>query len=411
MLVSSAANIRYLTGFTGASSGLLVLPDRVVLVTDGRYRARALHTVSSPHLSHAGVEVGGHFERADIIRAAVPKPGRLVIEADAVSMADYSRLDSELTGVELVPARDIVLEERLVKDAGEIARIRAAGALSDAAMEDLVAAEPLGWSELEIAAFLVERMTALGAERVAFEPIAAVGERGSLAHSRPSRERLKEDSVLLVDFGAEVDGYKADMTRTLWWGQVPNDLERAFDAVRDAYAAAVCMLNAGVPGEAVDGAARGVLRERGLEQFVVHPSGHNVGLEIHERPFLGRDYPGELAVGNVVTIEPGIYIPDLGGIRLEDTFVLTDSGPIALTTSPHTGHISRRSVDESSYAAGPAPSRDAGPRVEWDEAQFSGKHVDFEKVDDHKRFLIGDRAPWRSADDTEGERRRMQADR
>ncbi len=218
--------------------------------------------------------------------------------------------------------------------------------------------------------------------------------------------------VVLMDFGAEVDGYKADMTRTLWWGELPKDVETAFDAVREAFDAAVGMLKPGVPGEAVDGAARSVLREYDLERFVVHPSGHNVGLEIHERPFLGQHYPGELATGNVLTIEPGVYIPDVGGIRLEDTFVITDSGPVALTTSAHIGRTDRRRGDEPSDGAGGAASGpSAGPRVERDETQFSGKHVDFEKLDDHKRFLIGDRAPWQSVQDAGDARRQKRADR
>jgi Xaa-Pro aminopeptidase len=356
MLVSSPANVRYLTGFTGVSAGLLLLSDRLVLVTDGRYRTGALHTVCAPHLSHNGVEVIAPAQRADMIRRSVPKSGRLVIEADSVSVADHERLGADLPGVEIVPADDIVLRERLIKDAGEVARIRAAGSISDAAFEDLIAAEPIGWSELEIAAFLLERMTAVGAERAAFEPIVATGERSALAHSRPGRERLEENTVLLMDFGAEVDGYKADMTRTLWWGELPKGLETAFDAVREAYDAAVGMLGPGVRGEAVDGAARSVLRAYELERFVVHPSGHNIGLEIHERPFLAQRYPSELATGNVVTIEPGVYIPDVGGVRLEDTFVLTDSGPVALTTSTHSGRTDRRRTDEPGDGAGGAAS-------------------------------------------------------
>jgi Xaa-Pro aminopeptidase len=404
MLVSSPANIRYLTGFTGASTGLLLLPDRFVLVTDDRYRARALHTVCAPHLSHNGAEVVTPPQRADMIRRFVPKSERLVIEADNVSLADYKRLSADLIGVDLVPAHDIVLEERLVKDAGEIARIRAAGAISDAAVEDLVAAEPLGWSELEVAAFLLERMTAIGAERAAFEPIVATGERSALAHPRLGSERLEENMILLIDFGAEVDGYKADTTRTLWWGELPKDLETAFDAVREAYDAAVGTLKPGVMVEAVDGAARSVLREYELERFVVHPSGHNVGLEIHERPFLGQGYPGELATGNVVTIEPGVYIPDVGGVRLEDTFVVTDAGPVALTTSMHGGQIDRRRAGElSDGAGGTTSSRGADTRVEWDETQFSGKHPDAQKVDDHRRFLVGDGASQQSAYDAGGE--------
>ena len=321
-------------------------------------------------------------------------------------MSEYTQLTTDLPGVELVPAADIVLGERLVKDAGEIARIRTAGAISDAAVEDLIAAVPVGWSELEIAAFLLERMTELGAERAAFEPMVATAERSALAHSRPSRERLEEDMILLIDFGAEVDGYKADMTRTLWWGELARNLSVAVDAVRKAYDAAVGQLNPGVPLEAVDSAARSVLKEHDLEQFVIHPSGHNIGLDIHEYPFFSQHYRGELATGNVVTVEPGVYIPGVGGTRLEDTFVVTDSGPVALTMSPRGGQSEPHGAGQPIRRGGDgAPTGSAEPSVHSDEKQFSGEYVDFEKVDDHKRFLAGDRAPWEPFGDVEPVRR------
>jgi Xaa-Pro aminopeptidase len=405
MLVTSAANIRYLTGFTGVSTGLLLLPDRVVLLADGRYRIRALRTVSAPHLSHNRADIIDPHERTDMIRRFVSKSGRLAIEEDNVSIAEFNRLRADLPGVELVPARDMVLEDRLIKDSGEIARIRAAGAISDAAFEDLLAAEPLGWSELEVAAFLLERMKDIGADRAAFEPIVATGQRSALAHSRPSRDRLQENMIVLIDFGAEVDGYMADMTRTLWWGELPNSLLAAFDAVQEAYDAAVGMLRPGIPIEAVDGAARRVLRDHELEQFVVHPSGHNVGLEIHERPFLAREYSGELATGNVLTVEPGVYIPDVGGIRFEDTFLVTDSGPVALTTATHNGRTEQRgAIQRSAGTLHTVAGQGAEPCAEWDETQLSGRFVDIEELDDHKRFLTGDRAPWQSAQDEDDER-------
>jgi len=337
-----------------------------------------------------------------MIKRFLPKSAKMVIEENNMVMSQYTQLTTDLPGVELVPADDIVLEDRLVKDAGEVARIRAAGAISDAALEDLIAAVPIGWSELEIAAFLVERMTALGAERAAFEPMVATAERSALAHSRPSRERLEKDMILLIDFGAEVDGYKADMTRTLWWGELDRNVSIAVDAVRRAYDAAVEKLNPGAPPESVDNAARAVLREHKLEQFVIHPSGHNIGLDIHERPFFSQHYRGELATGNVVTIEPGIYIPGVGGIRWEDTFVVTDSGPLALTMSLRGGQSESLSADRPIRGGRDgALTNPADPCVQWDETQFSREYVDFEKVDDHKRFLLGDRAPWQPFEDVD----------
>jgi Xaa-Pro aminopeptidase len=399
MLVSSAANIRYLTGFTGVSTGLLVLPDRLALIADGRYRTRALHTISAPHLAQDGAEVILPHLAATTIKQSLPGGAPLVIEADNVSMAEYKRLASELAGHELLPADDIVLQQRLIKDAGEIARISAAAAITDAALEELIAAEPLGWTELQAAEFIWQQMIAIGAERAAFEPIVATAERTALAHSRPSRARIEENTLVVMDFGAEIDGYKADLTRTLWWGELPRELEDRYEQVRQAYDAAVAALNPGTSREAVDAAARDVLAEHDLEQFVVHPCGHNLGLEIHERPFLGQGCHGELAAGNVVTVEPGIYIPDVGGIRLEDTFVLTDDGPAAVTAQRHMGGIDRRRGSATGPSAPiPSATQVPGPHVHWDEDDFSERSVDFEKLDDHKRFLLGDRAPWPPVD-------------
>jgi Xaa-Pro aminopeptidase len=412
MLVSSATNIRYLTGFAGVSAGLLLLPDRLALIADRRYRTRALQAVSAPHMSQIGIEVIDPSERTEVIKRSLPTSARMVIEENNMVMAEYTRLTTELPVVELVPAGDIVLEERLVKDAGEVARIRAAGAISDAAVEDLIAAVPIGWSELEIAAFLIERMIAFGAERAAFEPMVATAERSALAHSHPSRERLEEDMILLIDFGAEVDGYKADMTRTLWWGELAPDVSAAFDAVRKAYDAAAAELHPGASPESIDSASRTVLREHELEQFVIHPCGHNIGLDIHEQPYFSSQFRGELATGNVVTVEPGVYIPDVGGIRLEDTFLVTDSGPLPITMSPRGGQSRAVDAGPVSHDGGDrAPAEVAGPRIESDETEFSQVGVELEKVDDHRRFLLGDRAPWRRFDELKPTRRKHQRDR
>jgi Xaa-Pro aminopeptidase len=412
MLVSSASNIRYLTGFSGVSAGLLLLPDRLALLADRRYRTRALSIVSAPHMSQHGVEVIDPSQRSETIKRFLPRSARMAIEEGNLVVSEYTQLTADLPGVELIPAKDIVLKERLVKDAGEVARIRAAGAIGDAALEDLIAATPIGWSELEIAAFLLERITALGAERAAFEPMVATAERSALIHSRPTRERLEKDMILLIDFGAEVDGYKADVTRTLWWGKLAHDVSVAVDAVGKAYDAAVGELKPGAPPESIDNAARAVLREHELEQFVVHPSGHNIGLEIHERPFFSHHHSGELASGNVVTVEPGVYIPGVGGIRLEDTFLITDSGPVALTMAPRGGQseprVAGRAIDGGRDGALADPPE---PSVQRDETQFSGRAVDVEELDDHKRFLIGDRAPCQPFEDAESAPPEHQHDR
>lgn len=382
MLVSSPANVRYLTGFVGASAGVLVLPDRLVLFTDSRYRLEALRTVGAPYLGQDATDVASSRERDAVIQEALEPGATLAIESDAISLAEHAKVERALPGVKLLATEDVLLAQRLVKDAGEIARITAAAALSDAALQDLIAAEPLGWSERSISKFLHERLTDFGVSAPAFEIIATTGLRTALPHCVPSGQRLEEGECLLVDFGAEVEGYKADMTRTLWWGKASRRLEAVADAVREAYDAAVAMLEPGVEYPAVDHEVRRVFRGHGLESYVTHPAGHNIGLEIHERPFFGTHHIGVVAAGNVVTIEPGVYLPDVGGVRLENTILVTQEGPVPLTVSRQFGQI------EGGRASQLEGSRtNAAPDTEG---------ADLEAPDEHQRFLLEDRPSGQS---------------
>lgn len=326
LLVADPANVRYLTGFTGhAVGGLLLLPDRLLLGVDGRYRAEA---------EGHDAEVVGHDEVAGAVRGAVE---RVAVEADHLTLAEHARLADRLAGVELVPTEGVVLAERLVKDEGEIALVRAAAAISRRAFDDLEAAEPVGWTEREIATFLVRRMEEHGADGAAFDTIALVGERTAAPHAEPSQARLEDGACLLVDGGARLDGYRADMTRTLWWGTLRDDLAAVVEATRAAYDAALPLLVPGTPYADVDAAVREAYRERDLEQFVVHPCGHNIGLDVHEQPYFARRFDAELAAGHVVTLEPGAYAPGLGGARHENTIVVTADGPVELTGAAAAG--------------------------------------------------------------------------
>jgi Xaa-Pro aminopeptidase len=397
ILVTDPANIRYLTNFAGASAGVLVSADVQILLTDGRYRALAHQTVVAPHVVAANIEVVISRDPGAVIRDHLSASARVAIEADHMSVADFDRLGADLGEVTLVPVSNALADARLVKDAGELARIRAAAAITDAALEDLVAAEPIGWTERAVATFLAGRVVALGADAPAFEPIVASAERTAVPHARPGRHRIETGQIVLVDFGSEVDGYKADLSRVLWWGDIAPRLAAGYDAVQHAYREAVAALQVGVtPGE-IDERARAVLREYDLEQFMIHPSGHNLGLEIHETPFLHSIYDGRLAAGNTITVEPGIYIPDLGGIRIEDTFVLTDSAAVPLTMSACGGAIaSGRSAQTHPPLPGEpgqrTPTGGCEPRPE-------SASVDALALDDHQRFLIGHTAPWPSAEE------------
>jgi len=384
MLISSPANIRYLTGFTGGSTGLLVLPDAIVLFTDNRYRLRALQTVSTPHLSHNVVEVVAASVYSGTLPESVSMPKRLAVEADVLSWSQQTRLAESLAGVELVATEGVLLAERLVKDAGEIGRMRAAGAISDAAFEDLVTAEPIGWTEREIGAFLLERMLELGADDAAFEFIATTGANAAVPHAVCTKQRLGEGTGLLVDFGAEVGGYKADMSRTIWWGRPPDELLRMWDAVLRAYEAGWRAILPGVSYAEVDAAARGSLAGDGLDEYFVHPTGHNVGLEIHERPYFASGVDAPLACGNVVTVEPGVYIPGVGGVRIEDTFLVTEEGAVALTQARHAGSYQRQRATDPGAEGTPDEALAGG-------GEGGGGREERRERDDHARFMAGGR--------------------
>jgi Xaa-Pro aminopeptidase len=378
MLVSSPANIRYLTGFTGGSTGLLVLPDALVLFTDNRYRLRALQTVSAPHLSHNVVEVVAASAYSGTLPEAVSIPKRLAVEADVLSWSQQTRLAETLAGVELVPTEGVLLADRLVKDAGEIGKMRAAAAISDAAFEELVTAEPIGWTEREIAAFLLERMIELGADDAAFEFIATTGANAAVPHAVCTKQRLGEGTGLLVDFGAEVGGYKADMSRTIWWGQPPDELQRMWDAVRRAHEAGWRAIQPGVSYGEVDAAARRSLAGDGLDEYFTHPTGHNVGLEIHERPYFAAGVEAPLACGHVVTVEPGVYLPGVGGVRIEDTFLVTEEGAVALTQARHGGSYQRQRASDP----GGGHTADIPVCVDGGDGDRDGR-------DSHARFMAG----------------------
>jgi Xaa-Pro aminopeptidase len=219
----------------------------------------------------------------------------------------------------------------MVKSPGEIARIRAAVKTTSEAFEQAVRRFRVGMTEQDLAAELEYRMRRLGAERPAFETIVAGGERSALPHARPTGEALRAGSLVVVDMGALRDGYASDMTRMLFLGRPGAKVNKLYRAVLDAQLAAIAAVRAGVPAAHVDRAARNVLRAQDLDRAFVHSTGHGLGLEIHEPPRIGKKEKSRLRAGMVITIEPGVYLSGFGGIRIEDTVVVTENGCEVLT--------------------------------------------------------------------------------
>lgn len=332
LMVVAPENLRYLCGFSG-SRGVLVVParGRAELVVDGRYVLQAAQEAP-------GVQVRPFAGRDDALAVARSlkraKACRVAYEAGATTVERYFHYADALSAFSLVPARDLVEAARELKGPEEIALLAAAGAATARAFEAAAAALREGVSELDVAALLGAEMGAAGADGPAFAPLVAFGERSALPHPVPTGRRLRRGDWVLVDAGAMVGGYRADCTRTFVFGE-PSAAQRAlWEAVAAARAAAVEAVRPGALAWAPARAARRALKAHGFGGPLAHPVGHGLGLEIHEAPFLAPDATERLEAGMALAVEPGLYRPGFGGVRLEDTFVLEAGGPRLLTPAP-----------------------------------------------------------------------------
>ena len=330
LVVTHLVNVRYLTGFTGSAGLLLVRPDELVFVTDGRYRDQAAEQLAAAGVD-ARIEISNTDQKAILQRAAVGV-ARLGLEADEVSWATQRRYaDDWFAGADLVPTSGLVEALRIVKDDGEVARIEAAGLVADHA---LAAVRPLldqAMTEREFALELDFTIRRLGAAGNSFETIVGSGPNGAKPHARPGDRRIGPGDLVVIDFGAVVDGYCSDMTRTMMVGEPSATQRRMLDVVTASQQAGVDAVRAGVEARAIDAACRAVIDEAGWGDAFLHATGHGVGLDIHEQPRVAGTADATLAAGQVVTVEPGVYLPEHGGVRVEDTVLVTSQGCRALT--------------------------------------------------------------------------------
>ena len=321
LLVSAGANIRYLTGFSSSNAALLVEPERLRLFSDFRYAASAR--------SLEGVEFV-EANRNLYASLAEQLEGKIGFEANAVTYAEYETLAGG--GLDLVPRRDLVETLRAVKDDGELEAIRAAAAVTNEALERFSQERFTGRTERDLAWRLDGLFHELGAKGPAFETIVAGGPNAALPHSRPTEREIQPGETVVVDSGALVDGYCADCTRTFATGPLPEHLEQAYAVCLEGQQAGLEATRAGTTGIGADAAARAVIDRAGFGEQFGHGLGHGVGIEVHEAPRLSRQSSDTLAPKNVVTVEPGIYLPGEGGIRIEDLVIVTDDGPEILTS-------------------------------------------------------------------------------
>jgi Xaa-Pro aminopeptidase len=327
MLITDLVNVRYLSGFTGSNAALLIrVDDEIpVLATDGRYLTQAaqqapdadivIERACAPHL--AGSAAAGGIRR-------------LGFESHVVTVDGHTLLAKAAGDVELVRAAGAVEALREVKDAGEIALLRLACEAADAALADLVAAGGLrpGRTEKEVARDLESRMLDHGADGVSFETIVAAGANSAIPHHRPTDSVLAAGDFVKIDFGALVAGYHSDMTRTFVLSPVAQWQRDVYDLVSTAQRMGREALAPGVSLSGVDGVSRQVIADAGFAENFGHGLGHGVGLQIHEAPGISASSAGTLLAGSAVTVEPGVYLPGQGGVRIEDTLVVgSDDAP------------------------------------------------------------------------------------
>lgn len=331
LVVTKPTNVRWLTGFTGSNGAAAVAANGLTIATDARYGEQVVQ-----QLDEASVEATVVIQR-DVLGALVEAArhsDRIGLEHHHVTWQQRDRVVELLGPDRVVPIERAVERERETKDEGELARLSRAAAIADDALAAVLGDLPGRVTERMIARRLEQTMIDLGAHGPSFPTIVAAGSNSARPHAAPSEREPAAGDLLVIDMGARVDGYGSDMTRTFVVDTFTAETEAMYRAVEAAQAAGVAAVAAGVTTDEVDRACRNLIAERGLGAEFVHGTGHGIGLEIHETPFLGKSDPVELRAGQVVTVEPGVYRVGVGGVRIEDSVVVTDDGCRPITHSP-----------------------------------------------------------------------------
>jgi len=335
IVVTTLANVRYLTGFSGSAGVLTVTRDAALLTTDGRYRTQSAEQIDKAGAAaQVDTAIGPVTEQRKAAQAALSAPAitRIGLESDNVRWS-AQRAWADLLGADrLVATSNAVEALRERKDAAEIARMERAAAIADAALFEVLPLMSQGVTEEHFALELDTAMRRGGAESTAFETIVAAGENSAKPHHHPAARRIDVGDPVVVDFGATYEGYRSDMTRTFCVGADPEgELARVFAVVGESQAAGAAAVRPGVAAKEVDDVCRQIIADAGWAERFEHGTGHGVGLDIHEAPTVSQLGTAILAPGFVVTVEPGVYLPGHGGVRVEDTLVVTEDGARPLT--------------------------------------------------------------------------------
>lgn len=328
MLVTDLTNVRYLTGYVGSNAIAMIGNGIGTLFTDSRYAVSAREQAAG-----CEVVIGRRDLLGDVATALSDLPGgaRVGVESEHLTLARHRRMTEALEGVDLEPVAGLVEDLRIVKDADEIAAIARAAEVADRALAKVLATDIVGRTERDVAWDLEGAIRGAGGERSSFDIIVAGGPRGARPHAVPGPEPIPADSLVVIDLGAVVDGYCSDMTRMVATGDLVPELERAWRVCHRAQAVAVEAVRPGMRGDELDAVARDLISDEGFGDAFGHGLGHGVGLDIHERPGVRQEGRDQLESGMVITVEPGIYLEGIGGVRVEDLLVVRDSGPEVLS--------------------------------------------------------------------------------
>jgi len=327
----SNPNYRYLSGFTGSLAILIISSERAIIMSDFRYRTQVVGEVSNFEF----VEIAGAPEKTIAGQIEKLKIAKLTFESAHLTYRHYAQL-TEIKSLELIPTENWVEDLRAIKDDAEIELVEKAASIVDACIERTAEEIKPGMTEKEAANSINALIRSLGGEKEAFDLIVASGTRSAMPHGAPSDRRIQAGEPIVIDIGARFNGYHSDLTRTIWLDKMrQSQVMEIFEIVEEAQAAAIEAIRPEMPCAEIDAVARDLIAERGYGDFFGHGLGHGVGLGVHESPAISRLGEGNVKPGMVFTVEPGIYVPDVGGVRIEDMVVVTRDGCRILTKSPH----------------------------------------------------------------------------
>ncbi len=332
ILVTNQVNVRYLTGFTGSSGWLLLTKDEEILISDFRYITQIAEECGDLKVEIRTNSAPIHSAAAKVVKACGVSD--LCIEGDSLTIDAHRQLAEGMEGVTMHPTSGWTAGLRAIKDSYEVSLIRRAIEMAQRTFTAVKSSLRADQTERLVAADIDRQIRLLGGEGVSFDPIVGVGPQAALPHANPGETRIGDFPFVLIDWGAVADGYRSDLTRVLATGKIPPKLERIYKVVLEAQQAAIAAIKPGAVTKDVDNAARSVITSARHGKHFGHGLGHGLGLQIHETPFMGRTSEDVLQPGMVVTVEPGIYIPGFGGVRIEDDILVTKKGHEVLSSLP-----------------------------------------------------------------------------